>query len=608
MEIKFFTEEKVLDLSSLKISVNESNSMVSDKMFTKYFFPFEIYIDEEFKTAFGDYDSYDSYNLNKTIEGTLLFVGKIYNAKMEILSIEGNLLTGQIDFGFEDLPNFNKKLSELPLEKFKVADIHTFAAEISKKKYPATNYNFPRMYYGKYTPEDKLWDAYNGYINDLNEAGTAMRNNYVDQNDGEIYNVNIIHPCPHFLYVLKTGFADAGLTLKGEILNDEMLQQIWLFSGTEYFSRLTQRRVGLLISVMDYDGMVQDPSQDYPIGFYMKEFTIPKPGNYKLRAYVRLGTYHSGLHESSIMFYRNGNLFFKREESGNIDFIYTTDITTTIENEKIIVAGVRSYGVGDTEIFAQIDVFSKDNFVNEDPGEDNGVITNLNEIDLTKAVPDITFGEFVNRVRNTLNYDVLKKNNEIWMNKIKEVNPDNIVDFQKFEIKKPKRVILNKRSFLLKSPEWENEEKPDSVFYDESGTHINKNATELTTIIETNTYVLPVSVAKPQGHLTAVIKNYESSLLQLVKYDGRIGLQNNAKSAPELTFPTLFYTNWEAWLRSRLRSVEFNWTFNCDATELEEFNIKNIIGCYKNRHIMKNWVIDYYQNSAKVNITTETLS
>jgi hypothetical protein len=51
----------------------------------------------------------------------------------------------QIDSGFEDLPNFDKKLSELPLEQKDVTDIYDHANEIVSKKYPETNYNFPKL-------------------------------------------------------------------------------------------------------------------------------------------------------------------------------------------------------------------------------------------------------------------------------------------------------------------------------------------------------------------------------------------------------------------------------------------------------------------------------
>lgn len=53
MEIKFFTDNGVLDLSYQNISFQESNSKLSDKRLTKFTFPFEVFINEEFIHSFG---------------------------------------------------------------------------------------------------------------------------------------------------------------------------------------------------------------------------------------------------------------------------------------------------------------------------------------------------------------------------------------------------------------------------------------------------------------------------------------------------------------------------------------------------------------------------
>ncbi|MEI7488746.1 MAG: hypothetical protein WCJ72_15335 [Chryseobacterium sp.] len=208
-------------------------------------------MDEEFKESFGDFESPESWELENSFEGPLLFENSISEAKLNIESSEGMYLIGQIDFGFEDLPNWDKKLSELSWEKFPVPDIHIYAKDICAKKYPETNFNFPRMFTAKYSPDDKMWDAFNGYYNDLDSAHNEMRRNYVDSS-GNIFNQNIIHPCVHFLYILKKCFQDAGFSLKGDVLSDAMFQDAWVFSGTEYFNKISQFKSGFTVSMNDY--------------------------------------------------------------------------------------------------------------------------------------------------------------------------------------------------------------------------------------------------------------------------------------------------------------------------------------------------------------------
>lgn len=610
MEIKFFSNGKVMDLSGQELSVSDSNSKVSDKVSTKYLFPFEFYMDEEFKKSFGDYSSFDSYNLPTIIAGQLLYENVYHIAKLEILGNQGDYLTGQIDFGFEDVPNFDKPLKDLPLERFDVDDIHTFAAQICAQKYPQTNFNFPRLHNGQYSPDDELWDAFNGFMNDMNDNGSALRNNYVTE-AGDIFNVNIIHPMPHILYLLKTGFADANYHLDGDILTEPLLAQQWVFSATEYFSRLTLRKLGLTVSVMDYQERFKKKLRKYPYGRYDSSVAIPKPGNYKIIARIMLATYKSGLDTSWISVMLNGKQILYRSSGGELIFTFETDITTVNPNEEIRVVGFRSFGDGDTEKFIELKIVSKNSFENEDaePGEDNGVITNPNEIDLTRAVPDITFGELVNRIRNFLNYDITAVGNIIYMNRIKRPDQKDVKMIpEKFLVLKPARNTLKKRSFAIQMPAWENDEKPDSVYYDSSGVQINKKYdTEITTVIETNTYALPVYAVKSLGPETAVVKSYNSSILQLVKYDGKTGIQNNAKASPELTFPALFFTHWIDWLRGRLNSYQFEWTFTAEDDEID-FTIKDAVGAYQNIHIITDWVKDYDENSVTVNIKTETVN
>ena len=610
MEIKFFAGGKVLDLSGKQISVSEKNSKVSDQMFTKYLFPFEIYMDEEFKRVFGDYSADDADELEKIISGQLLFENVYHEAKLEIVGSEGDYLTGQIDFGFEEIPNFDKMLKNLPLEKFKVDNIHTYASEIASKKYPQTNFNFPRLYYGKFSPEDKVWDAYNGFINDINNDGTGLRNNYIDEL-GNVFNVNIVHPMPHIVYLLKTGFKDAGYQLAGDILTDPLLAQQWVFSGTDYFSRKTQRRYGFDFTSANHDVLYLESGPD-DYAEYHKYNSIEKIGVYKIAGFVEFfkakkmsATYKIALNGVVVWSKYHGSDRKTILERIPINLnVNVTTVDSVLEFYIYTQYHEDSWSHQISSLLVTSDVL--DDEPTEESGEDMGVITNLNEIDLTRAVPEITFGELVNRIRNFLNYDVEVKDRTIYMNRIGTSEPINIVDFKKFEAKIPRKNILNKKSFAIMMPRWENDEKADSIFYDSSGITLNKEPLESTTRIETNTYALPCYVAKPQGPNTGVVKSYDSSLLQLVKYDGKTGIQNNAKPSPELTFPILFYSNWEKYLRGRLRSIEYIWTYTY-SYGLDSISIKDYLGCYQNIHIIKELTKDYFNNSVEVTITTETV-
>ena len=608
METKLFLQRGIIDISHIAISVQENNSKVSDQQYSKYMFPLVLKQTPEIIKILGDYVSYESNGLENKIPCLLLFENRIHEAFLFIEEGEGYDLTLQVDFGFEDLPNSEKKLSELPLESFDVADIHTFAKSICEKSWPMTNFNFPRIYTTQYPATDEVWRDFDGYLNDLKKDGTEMRRNYI-QEDGQIRNVNIIHPCAHPIYLLKAGFMDAGLELAGDILTDTVLQNRWIYSGNDYFSTLTQRRIGMKVTVQDYFKSYKNKKRYYPVGEYDKSFTIPKAGNYKLMASIMLETHYSGLGTSYIRIYLNGNQIFYDGSGGEKIFNWNAEFYCP-ENSVVRIFGTRSYGEGDIENFVTIEMFSKDIYSNEEiEGEDNGVITNLNKIELAKAVPDITFGEFVNVFRNWFNYDVEIINKTVVMNKIGASEVTDVKDFTDFESPfPPRRRFLNKKSFLLRFPELDDGYKKDSMFYDVSGPKINGKENSETIIIDIRGYAMPLLLPKPQGYTTANVLKKGSDLVALVEYAGLQNGQNNAIYTPGCDFPELFTRDWLKWLRQRINGQEFIWRKKVNIERFSHYRIKNYIRAYNNIHIIKSLTKDKVSdNHYDIEFTTETV-
>lgn len=598
MEIKFISSLGPLDLSNVNISIQENNSKVSDTMFTKYTLPFDFYATQEFLRNYGDYVSYETTDLQNKVPGYFQFENKVQEADLFIQSIEGHKITAQIDFGFEELPNFSKKLSELPLEKFDVPDIYTYATAICKKKWPETNFNFPRIYTEKYNPDSDPWKTFDGYYNDLKKDGTEMRRNYIDGN-GTIFNVNIIHPCPHPLYLLKVGFQDAGFELTGDILSESNLQQKWVFSGTEYFSRLTQRRLGLTVAEMDYD-----INPNFGPKQYIKNLSIEKQGSYRLKGFFNSKDVKGNklgiilLNNSEIWSF-GSNIY--SETNHYYDFEVNIPANSTLTFTLLRVSN--SDGTG-TVISSEI--IGKD--LDLGPGEDNGVITNPNRIDLSLAVPEMTFGDFVNTFKNWLNYDIEIINKTVIMNRIGKDDVSNVKDFRFLEVPVPKRNLLNKKSFLLKFADLDDGQKRDSMYYDYKGQLLNGTEKSDTNIIEINGYTMPLKLPKPGGYNTAFVSKDSTDTVALVEYSGLQYGQNNATYSTGMDFPVLFDTHWLKWLRQRINGQEFNWKPYCKVEEICEYSIKDYIFCYNNVHIIKSINKDKISsNIYQIDITTETV-
>ena len=598
-----------LDLSKQKFSIQENNAKVSDSQFTKIIFPFSLPVSEEILNSIGDIINHAATDVETVIDCKLEHEGRVHDAKLEILGNEGLYAEAQIDYGFDELPNWTKKLSELPLENFSVPDIHTYAPTLLNKKYPEVNFNFPRIYNKKYDPTSEVWDAFDGFLNDMKPDMTEMRRNYID-GVGNIFNVNIIHPMPYILHVLKTGFRDAGFELKGHILTDADLLYRTIYSGTDYFTSKQQRRYNFNIKASQPDELLlENGPDDYAI--YERHITIEKTGTYKIAGLIKF--WKAKKMFSNYQISLNGQkLWQKRTNSDRSDYMIDIpidiDFNVNQENSVLTFFCKKQYHPDWDFQLADLLVTSAvlEDISNAELGEDTGFVTNRNEVNLKNAVPDMTFGDFVNKICNWFNYAMIPIEKTIYMNRLSLEKYFEPKDFRKYEAKRPKRVPKKNVSYLLKFPELDR--KVDSVFYDAQGFKLNGEEIADTKVIDIDGYALPVYMPKPNSHSTAVVQTDSTTMLQLVYYDGLTDGTNNAKNPAGCHFPELFYKNWENWLKRRLECYEYTWKFTIPIEEMANYSINDYIYCYDNIHLIKTLNKDKVSETTyEVEIITETI-
>ena len=598
-----------LDLSKQKFSIQENNAKVSDSQFTKIIFPFSLPVSEEILNSIGDIINHAATDVETVIDCKLEHEGRVHDAKLEILGNEGLYAEAQIDYGFDELPNWTKKLSELPLENFSVPDIHTYAPTLLNKKYPEVNFNFPRIYNKKYDPTSEVWDAFDGFLNDMKPDMTEMRRNYID-GVGNIFNVNIIHPMPYILHVLKTGFRDAGFELKGHILTDADLQYRTIYSGTDYFTSKQQRRYNFNIKASQPDELLlENGPDDYAI--YERHITIEKTGTFKIAGLIKF--WKAKKMFSNYQISLNGQkLWQKRTNSDRSDYMINIpidiDFNVNQENSVLTFFCKKQYHPDWDFQLADLLVTSAvlEDISNAELGEDSGFVTNRNEVNLKNAVPDMTFGDFVNKICNWFNYAMIPIEKTIYMNRLSLEKYFEPKDFRKYEAKRPKRVPKKNVSYLLKFPELDR--KVDSVFYDAQGFKLNGEEIADTKVIDIDGYALPVYMPKPNSHSTAVVQPDSTTMLQLVYYDGLTDGTNNAKNPAGCHFPELFYKNWENWLKRRLECYEYTWKFTIPIEEMANYSINDYIYCYDNIHLIKTLNKDKVSETTyEVEIITETI-
>ncbi|MDO5607989.1 MAG: hypothetical protein Q4G08_05975 [Capnocytophaga sp.] len=573
MRDSFVTPDFVLDLRRMKISYTEQSPRFKDTFFTKYSFPFQFEMDRDLRITMGNYTKIGASGLKGSHEGFHIFEGKAYRGILEITEVTGNTVSAQIDSGFEELPNFGKKLKELPFPKNRVADIYAHANDICQKKYPETDYNFPRVIYDKHDEKEKGWEAFNQYINDRD--ATAFRSN---GENGTHVNRNIIHPMPYLLYVLKLGFSDAGYELAGDILTDTDFRQRLIFSFKENFVTSETEHTEITILSDEYNTITSSG-----VASYRKEIKLNTVTRYLLRLDVNL---ISQGQPSRVTASVNGNEVFRdftfqtRKSALNFTFDNSDESGTLVIEIQTVPGNVIAEGIAEKIITKER---SGQNIT------DTFRIYNLNEINLRNSVPDITFGELVTTIKNWKNYDLEIQGSQAVMNRLNSTGFSQMKDFSQYGILHPTRTFLHKRSFHLSLADLDDDNTANGVLIDQNGNKIGGEPGNDTTQLKINAYCMPLE--KFRGRPNAAIKKDDHTTLALIYYDGLHQGQNFAQNPPGLMLPEILGV-WSPWYAMRIHSSELKWTFAANRNRFRNFSIRDTLYCYG----MKLWIKEITKN------------
>lgn len=568
MKDTFVTDRFTLDLSNLKISYVEQNPRFKDSFFTKYSFPFSFYMDSDLRLTIGNYTSLNTMNLAGKYEGWHIVEGKIHKGTLEILEVKGNLIEAQIDSGFEELPNFWKKLSQLPLNKgiAPITDIYQHAQEVIGKKYPEVAYNFPRVIYNKHNSSETGWEHFNQFIND-------RRNGVFVTNDesGEHKNRNIIHPMPYLLYVLKVGFADAGYELQGDILEDADFQQRVIYCLREDFASGVGDKTEIIIRNDEKESVDLEG-----IAYFKKEIPMSYIGKYQL--YGELGISNGSVKISANDVQIHHDTAQNKHFSLSLHINFDNSVRDGILKIEVWTNPTRSIQFEGT--------LQKRLYIDND--RETFRIHNFNEINLQNSVPNISFGDLVTLIKNWKNYDLEIKGNQIFMNRISLKN-NPLVDFRAFEVENPTRKFNHKRSFHLSFADLDNFPM-SSVYIDPNEIKLNKLAQNQTTSLKINAYCLPVETYR--AVTTASPKKDDDSVLGLIYYDGLYDGDNLAQNPAGLHLPEILNI-WSDWFKMRMANSELRWSFIAKKNAIRHINIRDTLYAYG----QKLWIKELTKNS-----------
>lgn len=619
--LKISHSEFELDLSNFDISIVEENVWFKDRFFTNYVLPFDFKITDELNAAIGDLLSYNAEETETYFEVYFYHNGEEHQAIFEIEEYIGRDAQGSVRFGLEELPNYNKKLSELPLDDYDILEpntIYSHAGNVINKTWPEVTHNFVQVHTDKFSADDAQWEAFEGVIN-KRVGSTFVLNEYDAETDKQL-NRNIMIPQPYQLYVLQKAVEDAGFVLAGDILENPDFKVALFSEISNYYYTINTDSKELFV----HSGEHYETYNDNQYGKFVKTITLTEKGRYKISGNLTMRKYFDNVGEQLKY---NGNVIWKKKRVSSYDGsfgyagyeVFSSQIDINVDFTEGAEAIIEYYSYQFTR------GFQDEQWLNDLPicdltitqlskldvnGNFEPTLITPNKIKLSKCVPDITVDDFIKSIKNWFNIDINPEGNIMYFNYIEnQLNTSPVKSLQNFEVKKPQRFSNKGKSFLLKFQDVSSE---DYTFLE---TYVDNNGATSSGIVtreDTSEIIInaiPLPIINRNGIITVHHFLDDSSKIKTILYDGTIAALNVAQDNSNLLIPAIHENYYRKWLIFRIHGIPFKWSFKMYEEQMRDLNIREKVFAYSNNHIIKSlskdlllpgvWLIEIETESIK---------
>lgn len=611
---KFIHDSFELDLSNQEISFNEENNWFSESVYFRYSYPIDFELTDKQHQDLGYILDQFITNRVTIYRGRFYVMNEVHEATLEIQKLKGRHITLQINYGFEELPNGQKMLSELPLE-YKILDplenlFDVASAEINNS-WPAKNYCWHRVNTDRLDRDNPQWEFFEGAVNNYDKnTGSMLINEYDAMNDLQI-NRNILQPIPYLLHILQKGFEDAGYTLAGDVLEIPELQKATVFHFSKYYSSFNNQKQELLINGNQWTTLYHPEAALYDYILYLPEpgrYTIA--GNFMLRATPntqpteppsQVG--HSwakivfspgvGAPAQQLWYHARYCPLYYRYREWHKSMDCTFDYYGTGGFVVITVQAFPWAKVDETivEDPMTIDLTLSQRAKYDSNGNLLPTLIAPNEIYLQKCVPQMTFGDFVKMVLKLRNLDITidETNKVVTLSKIlPQIRNKPAVSLAHKEAIEPEIEYNQGKKYLLKFQDIDHEDYTfQEVLVSIDGAEFGKFTSD-TEIEEIIIDALPLPLVLRNGALTAFDFMEDDSKIFLCLYSGLDTDGNNYTENPEpLLIPAVYDAEYKDWFGFLLRSMGYQWSFDSFFEETLHLKIKSTIYAYQQYHVIR---------------------
>lgn len=552
-----------LDLTGTSISLVEENDMFFDYFIKDYSLPFTTNI-KNFTNEQIRFLHLDNVKLSDSHYYGKLFVdNKYHNGYLIIKSIKGKQIKGIIYHGSTTIPLLETKLADLPFPIVNNGTLKTHAEGIITKQYPDVGYNFPMIIDDDFIKETN-YDEFLGIINNYESGGFIINTTAIVDSETVIYNKNVLTPFPYIMEILRVGFESAGLLTNGDFFQDKVNEKlIWDTSKyTQKFSTESEDSDSFTTSTDEYidDGEI--------ISEFTTQFNAAITGTYKLKMLLNLPV---NITVKSFKIYHLGNL------------IYTNASNVINENIDINIDDSSKFGVVLVELITlQVDYSINDYNQFDFTSSENKLNIFQSRFSLSEVMPDMTFGQFLNKLKIWFKLKIVISANVIRIDYVNTVlSETRFTDKSKYEITEPLKEPSLIKIYKLQY------NKNNYMYVDATGQVYNPNiysSNEIETI-DIGLKILPIE--ELTGVFTAK-RSPDDPDFKILLYDG-LQTANNLPITVETVLGrnfklteihTLFYSKW---IRFLLNAISFTDSFQCDLSEDFEINEGQLK--YNQKHI-----------------------
>ena len=584
------------DITNFGLTLTEQNDLFFDKQTKSFSFPLSVEVNEDVAYKLNLVVVDGVYQYESKIFGNLQIDDDFYEAYISINEVVGQRVEITFFYGKEVLKVFDKKLSQLnfPLVNA-LPDLPTFAKNQLLLSWPDATHQFVKVLREdlKTKTNYEYFDRFlNNYVYDdvADEWSFPVNTNELIDGETTAVNRNVMVPMPYLMEILKIGFKEEALDLRGEWVNDSFNQKIILvpqnylekFSASEYLN----------YSFSNFTSQEQNGIQI--INVYQQTHTPTSLGAYKIDVRINMNSimaqyFDLKITQGATILYE---VFSQNSAVGLNETVDINIVTGTVFQDIVVTLKL---------VQQNESISSFNNFTYE--YKEAPLVLFPDRYNLSQFMPDMNFRSFFNKVRTWLNIKPTYTDNAVYLNYLDD-EIDNIQFISKTHLEDPDKNRILDTNNLFRLTTLDEKE----VLVNKDGQTFNDSDYSEDEIEDIDIDVLPLPVESNYLVTTAVYPEDEQDLM-FILFDGLVEGENIALKKINnrgLEIQDVFNRNWKNWLKFRTNSEAYSDSFQMHYTE--SLHIDEGIYKYNKHHIMisikkKRISREYWQ----VDVKSETL-